>query len=535
MATKFIEKLTFTPIKKVNVSEKVIVEGKEIQAEKKYVFLVWDKNYNQNGRNYKYVIDRVIKDNRVTLTMCDHPEDAESMKDLCGIAKNPRWDNDLQWMIVDWYPIGEYGENVAKAYDLGAPISVSSCVLGNVDDENCVIDDDEFFLERYLDIVYEPSNAIYHSKDKIQQRSYGETGKCELVDIATITNNDDKTKNESKMTTSTSIKEGKTMEINENVMKVFESSVKLNVKAMLKDALNEKDPYKKLEGLTNAKTYASALTDKSLLEEVESEIAKTDDEIKAIVKKAVDEPVQNDEEKQKLFDENEELKEQLKKAQDEIALLKKVVEDDVALDEKCKALEDEKVALDGQLNEACNKISKLESDLEISEAEKNTMVTNDVVEALESQLDDVTDANALLAQQLDDVTDEVVELKESIKHLNAQLRESKIRYTKAVLESKKRVEEPVDEPEADDKQDNIKAIIASIKAKRMAKKVELPIEEEQPQDIDEDDKMDIMLGMDVADPVEPVANTDGDPQAQIDNPVIDDEDDKMDAMLEFHM
>ena len=41
--------------------DKIIVEGKEILPTHKFVFRIWNDDFNGNGRSYRYVIDRVIK------------------------------------------------------------------------------------------------------------------------------------------------------------------------------------------------------------------------------------------------------------------------------------------------------------------------------------------------------------------------------------------------------------------------------------------------------------------------------------------
>ena len=70
------EKMVINPIKcKEPITEKIMVEGKEVSPKRKYKFCVWDEGFNGNGRSYKYVIDRVIKESRPTFCLADHPLD----------------------------------------------------------------------------------------------------------------------------------------------------------------------------------------------------------------------------------------------------------------------------------------------------------------------------------------------------------------------------------------------------------------------------------------------------------------------------
>ena len=161
------EKMTVTPIKcKEPITEKIIVEGKEVSPKRKYTFLVWNDEFNGNNRSYKYVIDRVIKENRPTFTLADHPQDgcdADSLR-ITGCGKNYRRVDG--WLATDWYPLGEIGNRLADGFDLGVPATISSSVLGTLDDDGYVVNDSSFFLERILDNLIDfPSNGVYHYAD----------------------------------------------------------------------------------------------------------------------------------------------------------------------------------------------------------------------------------------------------------------------------------------------------------------------------------------------------------------------------------
>ena len=100
------EKMTVMPIKsKEPITEKIMVEGKEVSPNRKYKLCVWNEEFNGNGRNYKYVIPRVIKENRPTFCLADHPLDgceADSVR-ICGCGKNYRKENG--WLVCDYYPL----------------------------------------------------------------------------------------------------------------------------------------------------------------------------------------------------------------------------------------------------------------------------------------------------------------------------------------------------------------------------------------------------------------------------------------------
>ena len=62
---------------KEKLTEKVIVEGKEYHPTRSYEFLIWNSDFNGNGRCYAKILKRCIDENRVTWTLADHPEDGK--------------------------------------------------------------------------------------------------------------------------------------------------------------------------------------------------------------------------------------------------------------------------------------------------------------------------------------------------------------------------------------------------------------------------------------------------------------------------
>lgn len=284
--------------KKEKINETVLIEGKETKATSKYTFLIWDDNFNANGRNYKNVIDRVIDDNRTTITLTNHPNDEIDMGKANGVAKNPR-KLENGWMAVDWYPADcEDGKRFASIFDLGGPISVSSSVLGNLDENGFVQNDDSFELERYFDIVDSPSNRIYHYKDKVENHddeggfhTISENGIEESITIF----NDDST---SKVHTDNEVEKG------ENIMEnnaIAEASLKMNLRSMLKEADNTSDLYAKKEILESAHLYAKSLPTQDLANEIAEKISTNEAEIKTLSEKGL--KTNELEESIKLFDE----------------------------------------------------------------------------------------------------------------------------------------------------------------------------------------------------------------------------------------
>ena len=406
------EKMTVMPIKsKEPITEKIMVEGKEVSPTRKYKLCVWNEEFNGNGRNYKYVIPRVIKENRPTFCLADHPLDgceADSVR-ICGCGKNYRKENG--WLVCDYYPLGELGNRIADGWDLGVPATISSSVLGELDDENYVMDSDSFYLERILDVLgcELPSNGIFHYADHneqindnygfetISEQGFKESADKEKVTIyyneeSNIVESSEKEQND-KADNSKDNEDIGEKKMPENTMnELAEQSMILNIKSMLKDADKLENPFERKESLISADSFAIKLTEKTLHEEISKKIEDTENEIKELSTKGMQ-------------------------------------TDDLA--DKCKALEDEVAKTNGELETIKAEKAEIE--------EKLKTVTTMYEEAQYNASKAELDKNAELTEKNHNLSKELCSLKaknrnlESLMRKNQRVLESKVKRAEAEL------------------------------------------------------------------------------------------------------
>ena len=406
------EKMTVMPIKsKEPITEKIMVEGKEVSPTRKYKLCVWNEEFNGNGRNYKYVIPRVIKENRPTFCLADHPLDgceADSVR-ICGCGKNYRKENG--WLVCDYYPLGELGNRIADGWDLGVPATISSSVLGELDDENYVMDSDSFYLERILDVLgcELPSNGVFHYSDHneqindnygfetISEQGFKESADKEIENItiykeSNIVESSEKPQND-KADEKENNEEIGEKKMPENTMnELAEQSMILNIKSMLKDADKLENPFERKESLVSADSFAIKLTEKTLHEEISKKIEDAENEIKELSTKGMQ-------------------------------------TDDLA--DKCKALEDEVAKTNGELETIKAEKAEIE--------EKLKTVTTMYEEAQYNASKAELDKNAELTEKNHNLSKELCSLKaknrnlESLMRKNQRVLESKVKRAEAEL------------------------------------------------------------------------------------------------------
>jgi hypothetical protein len=194
----------------------------------------------------------------------------------------------------------EDGRKFASVFDLGGNLCVSSSVLGELDDEGYVILNENFEVERLMDIVDCPSNGIYHYSNKIEKH---EDEGCGFTTISNEGLNENLTiynKESSIVESSENTQNDKTDEIEnnddigenrmpENTMnsELVEQSMILNIKSMLKDADKLDNPFERKESLVSADSFAIKLTEKTLHEEISKKIEDAENEIKELSTKGL--------------------------------------------------------------------------------------------------------------------------------------------------------------------------------------------------------------------------------------------------------
>ena len=454
------EKMTVIPIKcKEPITEKIIVEGKEVSPKHKYTLMIWDNKPNGNLRNYQFVIDRVIEENRPTFCLADHPQDgceADSAR-VCGCGKNYR--KMQNWLVADVYLFGPIGDTLAQGFDLGVPINCSSSVLGTLDNEGNVINDSTFYLERICDILGVgefPSNGIYHYQDHcdkignddysfetISEQGFKESLNKEVESVKenlTINNKESNIVESSEKEQNDKADEKENNEeigedkMPENTMnELAEQSMILNIKSMIRDADKATDLFEKKSALISADGFAKKLSESSLHDEICKKIEDTDEEIKALSKKGLetDDLAEKckalEDEVAKVNGELETLKKEKDEVENKLKTLTDMYEDEqfkasqteldknVELEEKNHRLSKELCSLKAK-NRNLEGIMKrnrrvLESKMNKLEAESNTMVDADVVSACNKKIKKLESENADLCKKIEDLETTIETLK----------------------------------------------------------------------------------------------------------------------------
>ena len=475
------EKMTVTPIKcKEPITEKIMVEGKEVSPKRKYTFLVWKKDkvigdgsgINGNQRNYSLVIPRTIKENRPTFTLADHPQDgcdADSVR-ITGCGKNYRMIGD--WMATDWYPLGEIGNRLADGFDLGVPATISSSVLGELDDNGYVVDSDTYFLERILDNLIDfPSNGVYHYADHnehmnddysfetISENGFKESTQKEnltILDKQNITESAENTQNNKAVEKESDVSIGdKIMPENTND-ELIQQSMMLNIKSMIKDAESMDSPFDKKEALVSADSFAKKLTDDTLHVEICKKIEDTDNEIKELSAKGLQtDDLANkckalEDENKKVSDELEALKaekadieeklktvtnmyeeEQYKASQSELDKTEELEEKNHRLSKELCSLKAKNRNLEGMMR---RNRRVLESKMNKLEAESNTMVDADVVVDCKKKIKKLEGENADLCKKIEDLEYTITSMKKANDAIDAEANVEEILTLKRAVE-----------------------------------------------------------------------------------------------------
>ena len=474
------ESMNAIPIKQEMKEEKVIIEGKEVNTKKHYTFMVWkkDRNYRDNSgvngnlRNYSDVIDYVIKENRPTISLTNHPENEVDMSKVNGVAKNPRMIGDF--MCVDWYPADcEDGRRFSSVFDLGGNLCVSSSVLGELDDNGYVILNENFECERLMDIVDCPSNGIYHYSNKIEKHNDNGCGfetisqeglkestqkenltildnKQNITESAENTQNDKAVEKES----DDSIGEEKMPENTND--ELIQQSMMLNIKSMIKDAENMDSPFDKKEALVSADSFAKKLTDDTLHVEICKKIEDTDNEIKELSAKGLQtDDLANkckalEDENKKVSDELEALKaekadieeklktvtnmyeeEQFKCSQSELDKTEELEEKNHRLSKELCSLKAKNRNLEGMMK---RNRRVLESKMNKLEAESNTMVDADVVVDCKKKIKKLEGENADLCKKIEDLEDTIASMKKANDAIDAEANVEEILTLKHAVE-----------------------------------------------------------------------------------------------------
>lgn len=388
------ECISSKPIDTKLKTESVLIEGKEVNAKKWYTFRIWEcdpSKRNANGRSYSKVIPLVENNKSVTTwALANHPEDDVDVKDICGVWKNPRVIDG--WLCADLgFTNDDLGRKFESILELDGELEISSSVLGELDDDSFVIEEG-FVLERFGDVVWNSSNRLLQSKKDVYERD-DETNELtkkyesgvETINNTIGENDEESSMNENKNVTilnNSNVKLHRDNALEENIKEksmenneLLETTLALNVKSMIKDATKVENLNEKKSALETAYSYASKLSDKTLVEEINSELANVNNELVELSEKGMKVDEMKDsiksltEDKEVMKKENEVLKKNYANLKEKYNVISKMYED-----KQYKASETELSKNHNLSKELCSlklKLRKQEQELKESKLKAN--------------------------------------------------------------------------------------------------------------------------------------------------------------------
>jgi hypothetical protein len=127
---------------------------------------------NRNGRIYEESLaDKIIKENKITPVLDGHPSDSyiPKLNDIIAVAKNPTKElyEGKKIMFAEVYFVKkELYDSVNRALILGLSLEQSSSGLGELKEDDITVNTDNYFLERYCDLlIVDSSGKVSFSKE----------------------------------------------------------------------------------------------------------------------------------------------------------------------------------------------------------------------------------------------------------------------------------------------------------------------------------------------------------------------------------
>jgi len=373
-------------VEKVN---KILYEGKEIECIGVYTFPVSKPGIkNLNERIYpKKLWENVIQKGygEGSYGLMGHPENDGNPKDAWCVWRNLRFNESQDLVVVDAYLFGPYGKFVEDAMKAGGNVGLSTVGYGDFKDDGITIEESSYELARVADFVLDPSAGVFGSfEDKVVNEQKENSKKQLLIKNPTNINSNN-------TNIKTYFKEENTM--SEKSQKLIEKNFRLYVENRFKEIQKLNSIKEKYQG------YQELLEnfddDITFADDLKAKIVEAMIPIKAELDKLVDKGQEFDtmkESKEELIERVKELEEKLKDITEKFE--KETTEKEAAI----KILEELKVYT-----------NKLRDLYEISNAEKNGMVTateykqlSVYTEKIEEELKKIKDNHtkaAILAKQ----------------------------------------------------------------------------------------------------------------------------------------
>ncbi len=273
-------------IRKVQESMRVVeLDGRQYSCIAAYTFPISRPGKkNLNNRIYGYALwDRMIRERQGErkFGVCDHPADTSEqpdgsvLKTFC-VWRNMRYSEDKKLVLMDCYAFGEgTGQHFVDAIRAGGMPGFSSVGYGDFLEDGVTIDPETYELDRPADWVMNPSYEVFGSiEDEIQLSADDDSHRIERRED---TSEGQMALSESAFKTA----EERTMD------KMVEQSYRLQIRGLRKEADAQTSVFGKLEAYKNILPFVEDEFFKKERAEVMNEIARLEEEVKALAEKGM--------------------------------------------------------------------------------------------------------------------------------------------------------------------------------------------------------------------------------------------------------
>lgn len=284
-------------------SSKVKVEEQQLDVSSAFEVPIWRiGERNLNNRTYgSDVAQKVVQENKTTVALADHPKDEGSVWNIVAVAKNPKIRDGILW-AESYFVDEQMAKKVEKIVEYGGEVGLSSSAYGDVDEDGNVLHEG-FEIDRYFDLVLEPSYQVYIGKEsnKIDPSSYSEQVTSDAMP-SEIVNPEDENETEEEKRKKRKNKpsdeeitidnetnsEGGTKESSmKNLEKIHEANFRMNIRSLIQDAESKESLVDQRNAYRNILGFMEEGVATDLQEDVNSRIEKINEEIESYAEKGV--------------------------------------------------------------------------------------------------------------------------------------------------------------------------------------------------------------------------------------------------------
>ena len=266
-------------VKQIPLTEsRVRVNESDVPVSSAFRVPIWRLDeQNLNKRTYSTkVAEKVVKENKTTVALADHPEDEGSVWDIVAVAKNPKIENGILWAEA-YFVDDAMAKKVDKIVEHGGEIGLSSSAYGEVDDSGNVLEEG-FEVDRYFDLVLEPSYQVFidPKTPRLNAEDSSNPQRTESTDRTT------KPKDSNLTIESEGLSKESKMKSYDNLQ---EANFRMNIKSMITEADNKGSLVEKRDALQEVLSYVDSEIASDLYEQVSNQLETVETEIRTLAEK----------------------------------------------------------------------------------------------------------------------------------------------------------------------------------------------------------------------------------------------------------